>query len=129
MNLLFVYGTLRHSSDHPKAKYLRERARFVGEGTICACLYNLGPYPGIVPGSAGSLVHGDVFEMTDADEMLSVLDEYENAATGHRQLFRRDLVKVCLNDGTERDAWVYWYAGDVSTAERIESGIWLAARR
>lgn len=118
---IFVYGTLRRKSGHPKAKRLRERACFVGEATITARLYDLGPYPGVVA-AEGEVVRGDLFQMPDAEALLKILDEYEDAATGNKQLFKRELTQARLADGQTREAWVYWYFGDVSKARRIDSG-------
>lgn len=124
---IFVYGTLRRKSDHPKAKQLREHARFIGEGTIPGRLYHLGPYPGLLPHPA-DLVIGDLFEMNDPESLLQVLDDYEDAATGVAQLFKRTLATILLGDEV-RHAWVYWYTGRVDNVQRIESGDWSAVKR
>ena len=61
--LLFVYGTLRRQSPHPMARYLARHARYVGTARVAGRLYDLGPYPGMLPAAeADDFVHGDLFD-------------------------------------------------------------------
>jgi gamma-glutamylcyclotransferase (GGCT)/AIG2-like uncharacterized protein YtfP len=121
--LLFVYGTLRRLSRHPMAKFLAERARFVGEGTVPGQLFNLGRYPGLVESWAASdRVVGDVYELDDGSETLRDLDSYEQAEAPLPSFFERGLAEVTLADGRHLRAMVYWFRGPVTEAQRLWSG-------
>jgi gamma-glutamylcyclotransferase (GGCT)/AIG2-like uncharacterized protein YtfP len=121
--LLFVYGTLRQQSPHPMARYLSEHARFLGLARVAGRLYDLGPYPGLLPPlSADDWVHGDLFQLDDVASTLAALDRYEGDATPLPCLFQREQATVTLTDGETATAWVYWYRGDVADDRRIPSG-------
>lgn len=118
---LFVYGTLRRRSGHPMARWLAERATFIAEAVIAGRLYDLGPYPGVVPSSAdGEVVHGDLYEF-DGDDLFPKLDSYE--AADPPVLFARRMAEATPLHGEPRGAWVYWWHGPLpETAKWIESG-------
>src|SRR5262249_18535424 len=121
-DLLFVYGTLRPLSLHPMAKWLAERAAFMGAGTMAGRLYNLGRYPGMTEaGSMAELVVGDVYQLAD-DETIRELDRYENAESPLPSFFERGSAEVTLADGRKLQAMVYWFRGRVDEAHRIGSG-------
>ncbi len=111
---LFVYGTLKRSfSLH---KYL-QGACFLGEGYIKGFeMYDLGSYPGIVPGNG--IVYGEVYQVYPAD--LALVDEIE--AEGEE--YQRRLVPVFLASGDVLEAFVYVYLGDVSLRPVVANGIW-----
>lgn len=117
---LFVYGTLRRASGHPMARFLAERARFVGEAKTRGKLYELGRYPGLVAAEDGS-VKGDVFELLDT-ETLWELDRYENGDSPRFVDFDRQEADATLASGETIRAWVYWYRGAVREEQRIVSG-------
>src|SRR5262245_24854588 len=121
---LFVYGTLRRGSPHPMARFLAERARYVGIAKIRGKLYDLGRYPGLVPASEAWAI-GDVYELPDGDATLAELDRYENGPAPRLIQFERAQVEVTLADGTTLAAWVYWYRGGVQAAQPIASGDYL----
>ncbi len=75
---LFVYGTLMRGMPFPMAAYLEQNARFLCEGRLPGCLYDLGGYPGLVylPGQE-KWVRGHVFELADAQSVFERLDAYE----------------------------------------------------
>jgi gamma-glutamylcyclotransferase (GGCT)/AIG2-like uncharacterized protein YtfP len=105
------------------ARYLAERARFVGEARISGRLYDLGPYPGMVePAAPEDWVHGDLFELAELETTLAELDRYEGNATPLPCLFERGQAAITLANGELVTAWVYWYRGDVSQHTRIVSG-------
>jgi gamma-glutamylcyclotransferase (GGCT)/AIG2-like uncharacterized protein YtfP len=121
--LLFVYGTLRRLSRHPMAKFLADRARFVGEATVPGQLFNLGRYPGLIESSSASdRVVGDVYELADGSETLRDLDSYEETESPRPSVFERGLAEVTLSDGRKLRAMVYWFRGPVTDAQRIRSG-------
>lgn len=120
--LLFVYGTLRRCCSHPMAKYLAERARWLGAGMVGGKLYDLGRYPGMTPAStAEATVRGDVYEVTDA-ETLAELDRYENAESPLPAHFERQTTTARLSDGRTVTVEVYWFRGSVREEQRIVSG-------
>lgn len=118
---LFVYGSLRRDADggqHP----LLAAATFAGPATVAGTLYRVDWYPGLVPGSEGT-VHGEVFELPRerADQILMALDDYEGGG------FRRRKVVASVHGSTSGgstscDAWAYTYIGPVHALERIASG-------
>ncbi|MCI0684835.1 MAG: gamma-glutamylcyclotransferase [Gemmataceae bacterium] len=125
--LLFVYGTLLKRSPHPMARYLAERGAWLGAARITGRLYNLGRYPGLIePANHDDWVHGDLYDLGDrAAATIAELDQYENAESPRPAYFERQLAEVVDADGTRRQAWVYWFRGDVHAAERIPSGRYL----
>ena len=99
----------------------------VGRGSITAALFDLGLYPAAVPASDGR-VWGEVYEMTDADAVLTALDDIEGYRTDDpdRSLYSRQQADVTLADGTPMRAWVYFYNAPLGRAPRIASGDYLA---
>jgi gamma-glutamylcyclotransferase (GGCT)/AIG2-like uncharacterized protein YtfP len=123
--LLFVYGTLRRNSAHPMARFLAERARFVGEARVPGRLYDLGRYPGMTPPRHdGEWVLGDLYDLGEDEHTLGELDGYENAESPQPEFFDRQRADVTLGDGTTVSAWVYWWRGNVEETRRIVSGTW-----
>jgi gamma-glutamylcyclotransferase (GGCT)/AIG2-like uncharacterized protein YtfP len=119
---LFVYGTLRRISPHPMAKFLAERALFLGEGTVAGQLYNLGRYPGMTQVIAQeNRVVGEVYQLTDK-ETIRELDRYENDESPLSSFFERGRADVTLADGTTVEAMVYWFRGPVAQSQLIKSG-------
>ena len=123
-DLLFVYGTLRRSSDdgmHP----LLGMADFVGEAWWCGRLYLVDGYPGAVPDeSCSARVTGELYRLADPAQTLTALDAYEECGPryGADAEYIRTVAGVTLSDGTVRHAWIYCYSRPVEGLERIESG-------
>lgn len=126
--LLFVYGTLRPGLDGPMARWLADRAEWIGAGWIGGKLYQVADYPGFVPGEAGR-VYGDLFALPDAEALLARLDAYEECTPDDPlpHEYRRERCLVETADGPV-DAWVYLYALSVTGHRVIASGDYLAAR-
>ena len=132
--LLFVYGTLATSSDHPLGELMRSSAAPIGQGSIRGRLYIIDDpdepgrnrYPGALPsGHAGDRVHGEVYQLTgDPTELLAILDRYEacSADWPEPHEFMRRPVKVTLDNGELLTAQCYLYTWDVSGAEPVASG-------
>lgn len=115
---LFVYGTLKRGFSNPWARRLWARARFAGEGTLPGRLYDLGPYPAFVEDAASPApVHGEVAELEDA-RVLEELDRYEGSQ------YKRVLRRVRMQDGQEREAWVYVFRAPVVHARWLPGGRW-----
>jgi len=98
-----------------------------GECVISGELFDLGRYPGLVPGTGN--VRGELYRLNDplpkerALEAFRQLDEYEryDAHDVEGSLYHRRVVR--LRNPTV-DAWLYYYNGPVDGARRIESGDW-----
>jgi gamma-glutamylcyclotransferase (GGCT)/AIG2-like uncharacterized protein YtfP len=118
---VFVYGTLKRGQ-------CRERSWphepvCVDYAVIRADLYDLGAYPGIVPGDG--LVRGELWQLRPEHmrQTLSVLDEVEGFEQQEDDLFVRRVVSCMLEDGEALSAWTYYYARvtELRDADRIPS--------
>ena len=121
---LFVYGTLRQGFDYHSYLH-RQSARFLGDGTISGCLYDLGEYPGAMPSERlGEQIQGELYELHDPKAHLSVLDEVEEFDPEHPEtsLFVRRPAAVRLKSGETVEAWVYFLPRKPRNARLIRSG-------
>lgn len=118
---LFVYGTLRKG--FPLHKYLSQKARFLGSGTIRGVLYDLGKYPGAIPSDMGE-VKGELYELAPGSHHLNELDRIEgfDAEDPENSLFIRSLTDVKLAGEEVTKAWVYFLPSKPANAVRIEGG-------
>ncbi len=142
---LFVYGTLMpHTTgafgSDMRARLARE-GRSLGAASVCARLYDLGQYPGLVPSSdPGDAVHGIVMRLADPAASLPWLDAYEGldgaqlAAAhgapregGKADEYERRLMPVRLSGGTLLSAWVYVCRLSVDPRRLIAEGRWRPA--
>ena len=113
--LVFVYGTLRKDARGPVQQALTTGWELLGYGTVAADLYDLGVYPGAVPGAPGGpRVRGELYRVPNAEESLARLDHHEGCGADHAlpHEFTRALVDVTLDSGGTEKAWIYWYRGD-----------------
>lgn len=97
---------------------LARGAKFVGEGTTRGTLVDLGPYPGLLPGTG--VVRGEVYTLDDP-QLLPVLDREE----GYN--FERRSTAIAF-EGRRRRAWVYWYRGPRDRARVLPAGDYRTAR-
>src|SRR5262249_52665449 len=75
---LFVYGTLMRGFDHPMARLLSANADFLGGATCRGALHLVKHYPGLILSEAASdVVHGELFRLRAADDLLREFDVYE----------------------------------------------------
>lgn len=112
--LLFAYGTLREARQ--RALVLRGTpSRALGTGTVAGALYDLGRYPGLLPGT--DPVPGTIIELGD-EGALARLDEFEGVAEG---LYIRQRTTVRLDGGGAVETWVYRYAQPVIGRRRIRA--------
>lgn len=123
----FFYGTLMTGFDRRRRLGMDARMAFRGRGWIQAALFDLGLYPAAVPAPDGR-VWGEVFDLMDARPVLAALDEIEGYSESDpdTSLYVRRLVPVHLPDGTQADAWAYFYNAPLGNAPRIDSGDYLA---
>ncbi len=111
-----VYGTLKRGRTN---HHFLRGARFLGEERLPHLrLYDLGPYPGAVPGRSGSITV-EMYEITPAH--LSRLDWLEDCrqdlpAVG---LYRRQQVATRCGP-----AWLYLYNRSVRGRRWLRSGRW-----
>jgi gamma-glutamylcyclotransferase (GGCT)/AIG2-like uncharacterized protein YtfP len=125
---LFVYGTLMRGFDHPMARLLSAHADFLGEATCRGRLYLVKHYPGLLLSDAASdLVHGELFRLRTADELLREFDMYEACGEGFPEPteYLRKLVEVRRADGATEQAWTYVYNWPVTDLPVIASGRFL----
>lgn len=120
-SLLATYGTLRRSFGNHRRLGVDDRLTFVGECRWTGVLYDLGQYPGAIPGSG--TVHGDLFRL-HGPQAWAVLDRYEgyDPDRDEASLFVRRPVE--LDHPKDCTAWVYWYNGDPASRPRVPSGNW-----
>ena len=112
--LLFAYGTLRDARQ--RALVLNGApSRALGQGTVAGALYDLGSYPGLLPGA--DRVPGTVIQLA-ADDALSRLDEFEGVDSG---LYVRRRATVHLDGGGVVEAWIYLYNRPVTGRPRIRA--------
>jgi gamma-glutamylcyclotransferase (GGCT)/AIG2-like uncharacterized protein YtfP len=122
---LFVYGTLRRASTHPMARFLAERATYLGKARAPGRLYDLGRYPGMTESEVdGEWVQGEVYRLHEPGPTLAALDEYEGVAPrdGLASLFERRVVAVTPDTSECVTAWAYYYRGEPAEACLIPSG-------
>lgn len=132
-DLLFVYGTLQTVAEHRMGHLLRQHARLVGEGSICARLYIIDDpedpganfFPGALPSpDPADRVHGEIYELVDPAPLMPELDRLEACGPEwpepHEFLLRS--VEVSLDGAGAARAWCYLYTWDVTGAERVMSG-------
>lgn len=122
---LVLYGTLRRGEGARRALGLDRRLRFLMPCLVRGRLFDLGPYPGFVPGDG--LVRGELFEPLD-DAILADLDAFEeyDPAEPAKSPFVRERIALV---GSALAAFIYRYAGPVDGFPEIASGDWVAHRR
>ena len=124
--LVFFYGTLMTPFNRTGRHRLDRHLAFKGRGTIRAALFDLGIYPAAVPAADGQVI-GEVYELTEPISALRALDELEGyrPTDPETSLYTRTRTPVAMEDGTNVDAWAYFYNAPLGRAERIESGDYL----
>jgi gamma-glutamylcyclotransferase (GGCT)/AIG2-like uncharacterized protein YtfP len=120
---LFVYGTLL-DTDNEFAAFLRKHCSFVKRGKFKGILYDIGEYPGAVfNNKIDGYVHGSIYLMSNATQVLEKLDDYEGFGDDQEQpnLFIRQLVEIETNSRAI-DCWVYLYNREVGGLPIISKG-------
>lgn len=119
---IFVYGTLRKDVlSHIHARYLGDRAEYIGPATAAGDLWRVTWYPALTRGSGR--VRGEVYRLLDPAAWTG-LDEFEacDLANPESSEYTREIVPVRLDDGREIPAWCYFYLGETASLTRIDSG-------
>lgn len=122
---VFVYGLLRPGRAGFAELNLEERMRVVGPDAVAGRLYDLGDYPGLIPGGEG-IVLGELLLPRDPD-VLAALDRYEDHDPADPD--GSEYLRLRLTTLGGRDAWAYVYRWDITDRPVIEGGDWLALIR
>ena len=129
-NHLFVYGTLRRSTDNPMHQLLYGTT-LVGTGTFQGKLYDLGNYPAaIFSDDPADRVHGEVYRLADPPATLALLDSYEACTEADAQPheYVRVVVPIHLETGDEVRTQIYLYNRAVAELTPVTSGDYLRWR-
>lgn len=115
-----LYGSLLRSFPTQRRLGISARLRFVGPCRIAGRLYDLGRYPGFLPGDGE--VRGELYEALDG-RILDRLDEFEEFDVGRieQSLYLRRKLPLIEPAG---EAWVYVYNRSVEGCPVVESGCW-----
>lgn len=127
-DLLFVYGTLLGQSNSAMASFLKENSQIVENGFFPGELYDLGDYPGAVfIAHAPTKVYGTILKLTDWENTLAKLDEYEETGPGFVQPneYLRKIIQVENLSGRFLNCWVYEYNYSTKNKTLIASGKYL----
>lgn len=125
---IFVYGSLRKGFSSPARVVLEDHAQYIGKAAFRGKLYMIDWYPGVVPSDdPDDLVYGEVYEITNREEVLFKLDRYEGCSPSDPKphAFIREEMRVSLKKGREIIAWIYLYEWPVDNKEQIPSGDYL----
>jgi gamma-glutamylcyclotransferase (GGCT)/AIG2-like uncharacterized protein YtfP len=122
---IVFYGTLRAGhKTHARLK-LRTALVYVGRCTLEGTLYDLGRYPGFVPGAGRT--EGEVYRIRDRAR-LARLDAFEGyvARSPKRSRFLRKVVKVprALGSAVRVPAWIYVFNGPTAGRREVPGGVW-----
>jgi len=122
---LFVYGTLQPPSSIP----LADRLAVIGPARVRGRLYDLGPYPGLIPADDADAdwVHGLLCALPSEDpDLLADLDDYEgyDPTDPVGSLFVRERGTARVESGNDIPCWVYRYNRPVDAHARLVNGRW-----
>ena len=103
----FVYGTLKRGE-------IREScwpypAVSIRPASVQGRLYDLGPYPALVPGNERVVGELWSFAETHISETLMVIDQVEGYSSSENDLYRRLSIKATTMNDEEMDAFTYHY--------------------
>ena len=117
---LFLYGSLMRDLGAMDALSADLYLQFVSEARVPGQLYDLGAYPGLLPGQGQ--VSGEVYKVL-SPQIWSILDPYEDYFPDSQRdsLYLRRQVE--LIDGTGL-VWTYIYNRPVGDSPRIDDGDW-----
>jgi gamma-glutamylcyclotransferase (GGCT)/AIG2-like uncharacterized protein YtfP len=107
-NAVFVYGTLRRGEC--RAIFWPNSALSIETAFVRGALYDLGPYPALVPGD--DLIRGELWRLDPAHtaQTLEVLDEVEGYSVSPGDLYERTVVECRTESGQTYQANIYYYA-------------------
>jgi gamma-glutamylcyclotransferase (GGCT)/AIG2-like uncharacterized protein YtfP len=107
---LFIYGTLHPDEAPSEIRAAVQKLRHLGTGVIRGKLTQLDGFPGVVLNETGGTVRGSVFTLPSRHLFVS-LDRYEefDPHNVESSLFIRRKTTVRMDDGSQRECWVYEY--------------------
>lgn len=126
-NYLFVYSSLLKGFRTPEYEYVSRYFDFVGEAKTKGVLSILDHIIAGTPTEDDRYIKGELYKIRE-DELFSFaigqLDEYEGVQPEPplQPLYKRDVCMATTPDNQQFTAWVYWYTGDVTGCNTIESG-------
>jgi gamma-glutamylcyclotransferase (GGCT)/AIG2-like uncharacterized protein YtfP len=126
-----LYGTLRTGyRAHARLK-LGAALVYVGRCALRGTLFDLGRYPGFVPGPGR--VEGELYRIRDS-ALLARLDRFEGFDPGRpeRSRYLRAAVSVfrpARGNGVRVPAWVYVFNGDTAGRRVVPGGAWPRGHR
>ena len=124
---LFVYSSLLEGFQSEEYRYIHQYFGFVGKATVKGILSDLGNNPVAKPTTEDYFIKGELYKINDSDEFsfaIGQLDDYEGVRPEayENPLYTRELTIVFKEDGSQVNAWVYWYNGNVDGKPVIQSG-------
>ncbi|MDB4626300.1 gamma-glutamylcyclotransferase [bacterium] len=124
---LFVYGTLMSGMNNSFAKKLTQSAFCLGQAFAHGLLFDYRQeYPCAVASIIRSdKIQGELYQMTEADTLLSDLDIYEDCRCKEpdRSLFIRCVVPVVsARNKKEIQAWMYFWNDSLDSLKEIPHG-------
>lgn len=124
---LFVYSSLLRGFPTPDYEYVSRYFDFVGPAKTRGFLSILQNIVVGTPTDRDAFIVGELYKIREQDHFsfaIGQLDEYESVHPEPPQqpLYRRDITKTILEDGTEINSWVYWYNLPVDGLPIIGSG-------
>jgi gamma-glutamylcyclotransferase (GGCT)/AIG2-like uncharacterized protein YtfP len=126
---IVFYGTLRAGyKAHARLK-LGSALVYAGKCALQGKLYNLGRYPGFVPGTGRA--EGEVYRINEP-RVLARLDEFEgyDARNPERSRYLRKIVSVprALGSAVRIPAWIYVFNGTTAGRREVPGGAWPRGR-
>lgn len=125
---LFVYGSLLSGFKSPAYEYLSQYFELIGNATVAGTMYDMGTHPVATATQTGRQIQGELYKLRNAAEhsfVMAQLDDYEGLLPDDENdevNYERNIANVTLQDGTNYNAWVYWYKHNVSDRPIVESG-------
>lgn len=124
---IVFYGTLRAGHKAHARLNLRTALAYVGKCELEGTLYDLGRYPGFVPGAGRA--EGEVYRIRD-HALLARLDAFEGYVTRkpERSRFLRRIVRVsrsrAFGSAVRVPAWIYVWNGTTAGRHEVPGGAW-----
>lgn len=119
--IVFLYGILQEGGRGHAELGLDRRARFIRPATVAGRLYDLGGYPGLIPGGAGR-VHGGLYRLASVS-LLAGLDAYEGYDPSNLPV--SDYVRTRMAVlGSRLATWTYAWNRSIAGRRRIVHGDW-----
>ena len=122
---LFVYGTLMSTFKNSYSDFLKQNATFIEKGHIPARLYEVGEYPAAI--SVNDFEHfvvGEIWYISNFEQIISVLDEYEGT-NENKPEYQRKCVEALTEEKNKINCWTYFYNLEITSLQEIKGGDYL----